>query len=482
MNCSRSRVPPIICVDLDGTLVRTDTLVELFLGLVRRCPWLIFHCLIWLSKGKANLKTQLASRIPLAVELLPYNEDLINYLRQQKSEGRSIILATAADERVAQSVADHLGWIDEVIASDGKHNLRGSAKADELVKRFGVDGFAYAGNEKMDLPVWEAAGSAIVVSASKSIAKQFAGESEALFTGKPHHLRNFVKAIRVYQWVKNLLVFIPLFARGDPFDLASLGTAGSVFLSFSLTASGVYLLNDLVDLEADRAHQRKRYRPFAHGSLPLVWGLCLGPGLIVVGLAVSLTITPILMGLLLIYVCVTSAYSIFLKTKPLIDAYTLSLLYTMRIIAGAVALDISLSIWLLSFSGFLFLSLAFLKRVAEIPQAHYNDHIRTGRRGYNRGERDLIVGMGIASGFSASIVLALYLNSDAAREVYISPEFLWGLVPLYLFWVCRLWLSAQRGHVGDDPIVYAAKDWVSWLGGVFFGLIYLIALHGYLVF
>lgn len=480
MNRVSNQLPHVICVDLDGTLIRTNILVELFVGLLRSCPWLIFHCPIWLLKGKVCLKRELAKRISLAVGLLPYNEKLIHYLRHQKSLGRQIVLATASDERIARAVADHLGWIDEVIASDGRVNLRGSTKADALVKRFGKAGFAYAGNDRTDLPVWEAAGSAIAVSNSSRLIKQVRGNLEYLISEKRQYFGSSIRAIRIYQWVKNLLVFVPLFVTGQPFNPTLLGTASEVFLCFSLTSSGVYILNDLMDLEADRAHPRKRSRPFANGSMSLVWGLWFGPGLIALGLGMSVTVSPLLAGLLLTYVLLTTAYSLYLKTKPLIDVFSLSLLYTIRILCGAAALTISLSIWLLSFSGLLFLSLAFLKRVAEMSRVQEGSPIpqRMARRGYSHVELEQISSMGIASSFSATIVLALYINSDAARHVYGTPQILWALVPLCLFWLCRLWLSARRGQVDDDPIVYAAKDWVSWLVVVLLATVYISALLG----
>lgn len=467
---------PVLCVDLDGTLVRSDTLIEVFLSALRQRFWTLFKCPFWLLKGKARLKDELSKRSSLAVDWLPYNESFLAYLKEQKAAGRRLVLATASNRRVARQVADHLGIFDDVVASDERHNLRGETKAARLGEQFGQGGFVYAGNGAVDIPVWRAAAAAVVVAASASVARRVPGAVEASFPAAGRLAGNLVKAIRLYQWVKNSLVFVPVIAANALFVPAAFVNAAAAFVCFSLLASGVYLLNDLADLEADRLHPTKRRRPFASGELALEWGLLLGPLLIVTPLAINLAVDTGLTIVLAIYAVLTTAYSTLLKTKAITDVFTLAALYTLRLIAGAVATGYIPSVWLLSFSGLLFLALAFVKRVGEMTANPEGEAMVLERRGYQSGETVPLMIMGIASSFASAIVLALYVDTNVAAAIYSSPLAIWGMVPLCLFWQCRMWLCAARGELSDDPIVFAAKDRVFWATLVIAVGFYILAL------
>ena len=470
--------PQVICVDLDGTLVKTDTLVELFLRFLKESPHLILHAFLWLISGKAKLKQELAKRCSLNASTLPFNHELIAYLKEQKNNGRRIVLATASDNKIACTVSEYLGWIDEVIASDGVVNLRGLNKANVLVERFGEKGFAYAGNDRSDLKVWDVAGTGILVASSSHLEKEIPCSMEASIISKENPYFLFLKAIRTYQWAKNLLVFVPIIAAGRMTDIYLSGSGLPVFFCFCLVASGGYLFNDILDIEADRSHPRKKERPLAKGSIPLVWGLFWAFGLIVIGLICSILINTSVFLIILTYFFLSIIYSTFLKTKSMIDVYTLAALYVIRIYGGGVSENIYPSIWLLSFSGFLFLGLAFLKRENELVRIGGTEKAHNTRRGYHGDDKEAIKAMGIASSFSSAIVLSLYIDSNAANALYQIPALLWSVVPLYLFWICRVWLFACRGEVHDDPIVFASKDWVSWLVFSICGAFYLVALWG----
>jgi 4-hydroxybenzoate polyprenyltransferase/phosphoserine phosphatase len=472
-----------LCVDLDGTLVRTDTLHEQYLHALVRHPLAALMLVLQLVRGKAAFKRALSRLCPLDPEALPYQADLVEFLRQEKARGRKLVLATASDREVAEAIAAHLGLFDEVIGSDGAVNLKGRAKADRLVAQYGRGKFSYAGNSRADVPVWSEAGEVILVNTPSSIDAELARSGEVAYrfgstrSSAKARLKLLLRAMRVYQWVKNVLVFIPMMlAHVFGFDV--IVAALSMFAAFSMTASGIYILNDLLDLAADRAHPRKQKRPFASGDLQLSYG-ALGPLLLTAGLAFSwIGISFYAFLLLLIYVIVTTAYSTYLKTKPLVDVFTLAGLYTIRMLAGGVATRIHVSVWLLGFSLFVFLSLAFLKRASELTVASAEGRRTNHRRAYRPWDEGVLRSMGITSAFTSALALSLYLSSDAARQHYLAPSWLWLVVPLVLFAQCRLWLSGTRGYMTDDPIVYACKDRVCWIVFACVAVVFVLAMRG----
>lgn len=452
------RIP--LCVDLDGTLIRSDLLVESALGLARRNPFDLLRCGFWLLRGKATLKREIATRCEIDVSLLPYDERVIEWLRNSPQHR---VLCTASDRKYAEAVASHVGVFDEVLASDGARNLAGMHKAQALVERFGERGFDYAGNAAPDLNVWRHARRAIVVNASDGLARSAAAVTavEQVLPRSGGGPRTWLKALRVHQWLKNLLIFLPLLAAHKLFQLDAALLSVLAFISFGLCASGVYLLNDLLDLESDRNHPRKRLRPFAAGTLPLVSGLAATPLLTLAAFALAVVVGVKFALVLLGYWVLTLAYSFKLKRIAMLDTVALAALYTVRIIAGTLAIHSALSFWMLAFSMFLFLSLALVKRYTELKVLLERGRSRTDGRGYEVDDLSLIQSLGGASGYLAVLVLALYINSSASEALYRHQQALWLLCPLLLYWVSRVWLKAHRGLMDDDPVVFALTDYVS---------------------
>jgi 4-hydroxybenzoate polyprenyltransferase len=451
-----------LCVDLDRTFTHTDLLIESFLMLVKKNPLYVFLCFFWLLKGKACLKAQIAGRVSMDVSTLPYNAALLEYLQREKSQGRELFLCTASHWSLAQKVADHSGLFSGVLASSDDVNLSGTNKAAALVDKFGVRGFDYCGDAKADVPVWAQARRAIVVG-NKHIAAVAAKVNDSIVfletEGALPHL--IVKEMRVYQWVKNLLIFVPLLASHRFTDTSSILAAVLGFASFSLCASSVYVLNDLLDLDADRRHARKRNRPFASGRLPVSLGLGLAAAL-VLGSAGLAAFLPLKFALVLAgYFAVTLAYSFILKRQILIDVFTLAGLYTARIVAGGAADDIPLSYWLVLFSGLLFLSLAMVKRYTELDALVRNGKTEAAGRGYLAQDVMILCAFGTASAYAAVLVLALYMNSPEIKTLYQHQQPLWVLFGLLLYWISRVWMLAFRGQMNDDPIVFAIKDRTS---------------------
>jgi 4-hydroxybenzoate polyprenyltransferase len=455
-------------VDLDGTLILSDLLLESMLLLIKRNPLYLLRIPGWLLRGKAALKAEIAARVSVNPAALPYNREFIEWLRSERAAGRSLWLCTAAHERLAQGVAEHLGLFEGVIASDASTNLAGERKAARLVERFGERGFDYCGNERRDLAIWRHANGAIVIRGGASLERDAARNAPVLrsFPARGNALRAAFRALRPHQWAKNALILVPLLAAhvaGNPRAL----TAGLFAVAaFCLCASSVYILNDLLDLEADRAHQRKSRRPFAAGDLSILTGLVLAP--ILLGSAVALAVfLPAKFQLVFAtYYLLTLAYSFALKGRVLIDAMTLAGLYTLRIIAGAAAVAVALSFWLLLFSIFLFLSLAFVKRFAELDSLRRQQRLRAHGRGYHVEDLPLLQSLGTASGYLSVLVLALYINSPAIEALYRRPKLVWMLCVLMLYWISRVWMKAQRGSMHDDPVVFALKDRVSLVVGL----------------
>lgn len=447
-----------LCVDLDGTLLKSDLLHESVLTLIARNPLHAFLLPVWLLRGKAALKQKIADRVELDARLLPYDGRVVELLRD--SGGRKRVLCTASDARYANAIADHLGLFDQVMASDGIRNLAGECKADALRSAFGDDGYDYAGNAEVDLDVWRHARKGWVVNASHKLAEKARGLCDVevhLGAVKPN-FRTWVKAIRLHQWLKNLLVLIPLLASHRLLDPTALAQSTVAFLAFGLCASGVYVLNDLLDLASDRQHPSKRNRPFASGSIPLAHGMLAAPLLTLAGFALALSVTPLFAGVLFVYYATTLGYSLAFKRMVMIDVVVLAGLYTIRIIGGAVAISSSLSFWLLAFSMFLFLSLAMLKRHTELASMLADGRKQASGRGYTVDDLALVQSLGGASGYLAVLVFALYINSPESLALYHHPKLLWLICPFLLYWISRMWIVAHRGRMDDDPVVFAVTD------------------------
>lgn len=463
-----------LCVDLDGTLVRSDLLVESALNVLAKNPLYLFLFVFWLLKGKANLKRRIAEIAAIDVTTLPYDNRLSDWLRQQVTE-RDVVLCTASDQRLAEAVAAYLGGFTAVLGSDGTRNLSGRHKAETLTALYGEKGFDYAGNAWVDLNVWEHARRAIVVNAGGGLVRsaRIRYEVEQVFPSERRPLRAWIKELRLYQWLKNALVFLPLLASHKIFDTAALAESALAFLSFGLCASGTYLLNDLLDLAADRRHPRKCNRPFASGALPIFHGMVVMPLMVAAAFVLAYGLSLRFAEVLLCYLVLTLAYSFRLKRVAMLDVVVLAALYTVRIVAGTAAIRAEYSFWLLAFSMFIFLSLAMLKRYTELLDLLDSGQRMAGGRGYAVDDLPLIQSLGGASGYISVLVLALYINSTASEVLYRRPHLLWLLCPLLLYWISRAWVVAHRRAMHDDPIVFAVSDRVSQAS---LGLVVLIVL------
>jgi 4-hydroxybenzoate polyprenyltransferase/phosphoserine phosphatase len=486
-----------LCVDLDGTLVKSDTLVDTVVVLARQSPASLLRFPGWIAQGKASFKRKVSTLAEIDVVYLPYNRPLLEYLRQQHAEGREIYLATGADTLLAERVAAHLGIFAGVLASDGKTNLTGHNKLAAFRERF-PDGFCYIGNARPDVPLLANCVRPMVANPHRSLSTGLSAAKVVpveCFRDAAPPVKAWVKAIRLHQWAKNVLIFLPVL-------LAHVRAAGPnvaavlAFFSFGLAASATYIVNDLLDLEADRHHPRKRRRPFASGDLsPLVGVVTVGIFL-ALSLAIALLLPHVLsmlspqiprngqrtfLGWLMLYVISTTAYSLRLKRIVLVDVIVLSGLYTVRILAGSAASGVPVSPWLAAFSIFFFLSLAFVKRFSELESVRAREEacgtVAVKGRGYRISDLEQLRSFGTSSGYASVLVFLLYIyNFEAAARLYAHSTRLWLLVPVLLLWLSRLWLLASRGELHEDPVVYAVTDKRSLLLGVLVVAIVLSAL------
>ncbi len=468
-----------LVVDLDGTLLKTDVLIEAASRFVTHNPLRAHRLAGWLLSGRSVFKERLVEHSKTDPALLPYNEPLLAWLRDQKKQGRLLVLATASPRSVAQAVADHLGFFDDVLASEGGANLKSKRKRDELVSRYGDHGFDYVGNSTADLPVWASAQHAFIVSSSRRLvarARSRNGSVTIVDSDKKSSFRSLLKSLRPHQWVKNALVLLPLLTAHKYGDVNSVVQAALAFVVFCLAASGTYLLNDLVDLEHDRSHPHKNQRPFASGDLGVGVGWLIWPALVVAACVVAGLLLPKLLVIsLAVYLVLTVFYSLRLRQVVLADALVLAGLYALRVAAGAFAIEVAPSFWLLAFSLFFFLSLALIKRYCELKSGGEEQAHGMRGRGYLRTDLAIVQSFGTSTGCIAVLVLALYIDDARTAELYRSPKFIWLACPLLLYWISRAWVIAHRGHMHDDPIIFALKDWVSWSVGICVAALFVLA-------
>lgn len=460
-------VPPDIplYVDLDGTLIYSDVLLESVFALLRRNPLYIFLLPWWLRKGRAYLKAQIAQRVDIYVTMLPYHLPFLEFIKTEHARGRRLILATAATRRYAEQVAQHVGIFVDVLASDEHVNLAGTRKRDAILTHNNQQLFDYAGNQRKDVAIWLRARAALVVNASDGVvgAATRATQVQQVFDRHYSGLMSYLYALRPHQWLKNLLLFVPLLTAHQWDNNAAIGHLLLAFLAFGLGASSVYVLNDMLDVPADRMHPRKRLRPFASGALPLTHGLLMVPVLALVALLIAWWVSPDLGQVLLAYLLLASGYSVYFKRYALLDVILLAGLYTLRVIAGATAIDVPLSFWLLAFSVFLFFSVALVKRCTELRAMREGaGAASTFGRDYRVSDLPDLRAMGMTSGYLAVLVYALFINSPEVAERYLHPQLLWLSCPVLLYWVSRVWIKQSRGEMHDDPLMFALRDPASW--------------------
>ena len=451
--------------DVDGTLVNTDLLVENVFAIIKRQPWKTFFLPVWMLQGKASFKERLADHMELDPSTLPYNAEFVEFLQSESEKGREICLASASEQRIVYAIAEHLKFVHGVVTAVRGHNLKGAAKAKAIRTHCGGGSFAYAGDSKADLLVWREAAEGVLVNTSASVEKLARNLTSVtrVFKGPKSNFITYLKAVRLHHWLKNLLVFFPLVVahRWKHWDAAV--AAVTIFFAFGFMASGVYVLNDLFDLPSDRRHPSKQRRPIAAGQIPPQIAAMIAVVLILLG-GISATMVSTRAALVLgTYFIVSTAYTLHLKSLVFVDALTLAGLYILRIFGGAVSISATISVWLLAFSGFLFLSLGLLKRCSELGRLNEFKQLVAQGRDYRVSDDLILKVMGVTSGYIAVLVTVLYVESPLASAQYQNPEVLWMICPLLLYWVSRMWIKTARQEMNDDPLVYSAKDLTTWI-------------------
>jgi 4-hydroxybenzoate polyprenyltransferase/phosphoserine phosphatase len=455
-----------LVVDVDGTLLVTDLLQEAALQFIAGQPLQAFRLPIWLASGKSHLKAQLADRVNPRIDTVPLREEVLALVCDAQANGRPVYLASASDRRYVEELAERIGGIAGVFGTDAGVNLAGVAKAERLVGAFGVEGYDYVGDTPIDFAVWRSARKALVVAKSAGFAaKVRKAFPDAEIVARPRsQLRNYLSALRMHQWAKNILLFLPMIA-GHRFDLQTTVATSLGFLCFCFAASSAYVINDLLDLPNDRDHPRKSRRPFAAGTVPITHGVIFAVLLMAGAFALSSLLPLRFSSTLLVYVTSTLGYSLLLKRKVLIDVIVLGGLYALRVFGGLAAIDAPQTQWLLMFSLFLFMSLAIVKRCSELVANRAADKVGTPGRDYQIEDLNVLLPLGAATGCGSVFVVALYMSSPEMLALYSHPGRLWLIYPLLLYWISRVLIKANRGELHDDPVVFALSDRVSWITG-----------------
>ncbi len=450
-----------LCIDLDGTLIATDTLWEGLVSVLIRRPWLFFAVIAWAVSGKAVLKREIAARYRSKGGDWPYRDEVIERIKLARKSGQPVWLVTGAAESTAKTIADHLGLFDRVLHSSDTENLTSRRKRERLISLCGDGGFDYVGNSRDDLAVFDAARRAIIVAPDRAASRWGSShESEVLPLARVSSL-SILKSIRVHQWLKNILIAVPLVLNHEFANLNLVLAAIVAFFSFSFLASAVYIINDISDLANDRQHPRKRLRPLASGAVSIPVVSVTAAALLLASIGLASLLPPLFWAVLALYAVITTVYTFVLKRKLLVDVFTLAGLYTVRIVAGAAATGVELSFWLLAFSIFFFLSLALVKRYVELDELADESDTQLKGRSYVGSDKDMIGQAGIASAFSAAMVLALYVDSTEVASMYAQPALLWPLCPLILYMLLRIWILARRSQMHEDPVVFIMRDWRS---------------------
>jgi 4-hydroxybenzoate polyprenyltransferase len=466
-----------LVVDVDGTLLATDLLHEAALQFVAAQPLRALDIVVWLARGKSNLKVRLADHTDPGIESVPLRAEVVDLIRAAQAERRPVYLASASDRRYVDAVAERIGGIAGTFGTDETVNLSGKAKADRLVAAFGIGGYDYVGDMKVDFPVWNSARKQLVVARSA----RFADRAIEVFPGaaivaRPKAaVRDYVRALRPHQWAKNVLLFLPMIA-GHRFDPRTLVLTAIGFGCFCLAASSAYVLNDLLDLRADRDHPRKARRPFASGRIPISHGVVLSALALAAAFGLASFLPVEFVEILATYVALTLSYSLFLKRNPLIDVVTLSGLYTIRVYGGLAAVDVQQTQWLLMFSLFFFLSLALVKRCSELVVRGNMGKTTVMGRGYRGEDLHVLLSLGAAAGYGAVFVVTLYLSSPDVKILYTHPGRMWLICPVLIYWISRVLVMSNRGDLHDDPVVFALTDRISWATVACVGLILLVSL------
>lgn len=474
-----SETCPLLCVDLDGTLVSTDTLDECLLRLVRYRPLLVLLLPLWLLRGKAYFKDRVAAAAADLLGPLPYRESVVEYIRQHANGSRSVVLATAANHRIAAKVSQDLGLFTEVLASDERLNLSGEQKLARIRALSGEAAFAYIGDHRKDVPIWLAARRAVIVGSSWRLRQRLGQVPEVVMIAPDERasIKAWIRQLRCHQWAKNLLLGVPLILAHQITNFPAVLNCLLAIIAFSLAASAVYIGNDLIDLPHDRQHGRTKKRPLASGAITIRSAAVMGLCLLAAAMGISVASLPRQFSWMLVgYVVLAAAYTLWLKRVAVLDIMLLSSFYVYRVLIGAVAIQAVISPWLPAFSMFFFLGLGMVKRLGDLVVAAKADQVGLGGRSYVIGDVEFFRSAGIASSCVAVLVLALYLQSHEVTRLYARPDVLWLVCPLVLYWNMRAWFIAQRGEMHEDPIIFALRDPVSYIVGGLTGIVLLLAV------
>lgn len=468
--------PPLV-VDVDGTLIKTDLLHENLLQFAARSPLQLWRVPLWLTGGRHRMKCALAAQVPLDVASLPVRREVLDRIHEAQAEGRAVYLASASEQRLVQRLADQIGGIEGVFGTDPSGNVAGARKADTLNAAFGERRYDYIGDRQVDFAVWRSARRVLAVSHSARFSRHLiaAFPDAEIVARSHHHPRAYLNAMRPHQWAKNILVFLSLLA-GHQFDATTMLNAVLAFVCFCFAASSAYVINDLLDLPADRLHHRKKRRPLAAGDMPVSHGVVLGAMLMMLAFGGAALLSGSFLATLAIYVVLTLAYSLFLKRELLIDIVMLGGLYTIRIVGGIAAGNTHYSPWLLMFSLFFFMSLATLKRCSELIAHRNPDNPSLPGRSYQTSDLAILLPLGAAAGYGAVLVIGLYLASDDIRVLYAHPIRMWLICPVLLYWISRMLVLCNRDQLHDDPLIFALTDRVSWFTALIAALIVAVSI------
>jgi len=458
-------IPPVCCFDLDGTVIETDLLYESLISLAKHHPGQLLKVPFWLLQGRNALKERLAERIDLRAELLPYRQPVLDLIGELRERGCRIVLATASHRKLAEAVAGHLGVFDEVLATDDTVNLKGKAKAALLKEKYGFN-VLYAGDSKADLQVWSEVRQAVLVGSEKLEAEiPDSCEVVCRIPVQRGEWKDYRKALRPHHWSKNVLLLLPLLLAHEHHAIAWLRSLFGLML-FSFAASGIYVFNDLLDLQSDRMHPWKRRRPLASGLIPIQHGIFMFLPLLIVPIAVGwLTLGKMFSLAVATYCAISIAYTMSWKRRVLVDVFVLTGFYGIRIITGAAVNHTYLSHWFLIFAMFFFFSLAIAKRFSELMHAKDLVKGKHSGRGYRLEDSQLLAMVGVASSFCAVIIFSLYCHAPEISGLYPHSGRLLLIAPLLLYWLLRMWLRAVRGELDEDPVALAMHDRVSYLVG-----------------
>ena len=464
----------VIAVDLDDTLVKTDMLYESFLHAVKRNPLVLFLVIAWLFTGKAYLKYRLSSYFNFDPSILPYNTELLSWLKAEKQGGAKIYLVSASDEKIVGAIAQSAGIFDGFYGTTlERGNLSGARKAELLNKEFGEKKYVYVGNDTVDIPIFGQAESAVAVGTEKSIARlKKQADLAKTFVIEKNRFKSILKMARIHQWVKNLLIFVPIIPARHFFNIGDWGTLVLAFFSFSFTASFVYILNDLMDLGNDRRNETKKHRPLASGSVSIKLGLFFLPVFLLAGIVLGSFVSAGFLACLAIYFVVTTLYSFRLKKIAVIDCMLLGFLYTFRMVSGIVAISVPISLWFVSFSFLIFFSLAGVKRLSELHNLKAAGKVKTSGRAYTTEDIDFISESVMASGFASVVLFILYVNAEAGANHFENTSLAYSCTPVLLYWILHVSLKARRGEMNEDPVLYAIRDPISLTAGILFTVLF----------